>query len=161
MSFQSAPTEPPSPKRCAAEIRRAITPLARRLRPNLRRDGISAAKLSLVGRIYRAGAITPTYLAAAEGVRVQSLTRLIAELTADGWVARARDAEDRRQSKLSLTPRGRRRLSEAAFAGETQLAAIIARDLGEADRLALARACRLLTQLEAALGEAGAPAARR
>jgi DNA-binding MarR family transcriptional regulator len=54
----------------------------------LRRDGISVAKLSVIAHIKRVGSVTPSALAAHEGVKIQSLTRLLAELEADGWLMR-------------------------------------------------------------------------
>ena len=76
----------PSAQRCAAHIRRTVSQLGRKLRPSLERDGITSAKLSVIGQIYRSGRLTPTELAMREGVRLQTLTRLLAELSAEGWI---------------------------------------------------------------------------
>ena len=63
-------------------------------------------KLSVLSRLGRQGAMSPTELARGEGVRLQSLTRLIAELEAEGWVRRSDDPADGRRSLLALTPAG-------------------------------------------------------
>lgn len=135
---------------CAARLRGAVTTLSRRLRPTPQ-DGISVAKLSVIGHLYRAGAMTPTELAAREGVKLQSLTRLFAELEADGWVNRKTHASDGRQSLLSLTPIGRKRLASTVRAGNVSLAKVIETTLSEPERAVLIRACALLEGIVEAL----------
>ncbi|MDM0073823.1 MarR family transcriptional regulator [Variovorax sp. J2P1-59] len=139
---------------CAARLRIAVTTLSRRLRP-APEGGISVAKLSVIGRLYRAGAMTPTELAAREGVKLQSLTRLLAELEADGWLGRKAHASDGRQSLLSLTATGRKRLVSTVRAGDVSLAKVIETTLNESDRAVLMRACALLEGIVESLdGEA-------
>lgn len=138
--------------RCAAELRRTVSQLSRRLRPSLQRDGISLAKLSVIGQVHRAGRISPTELAAHEGVKLQTLTRLLAELEADGWLLRTRHETDGRQSLLSLTPQGKKRLAEAARASDASLSGVIGDVLGADDQILLLQACKLLDRLDAALG---------
>lgn len=150
------PADASTSELCATQIRRAVSLLARTLRPDLQRDRISVAKLSVIGQIYRAGKMTPSELASREKVKIQTLTRLLAELTADGWVSRTRDKTDRRQTLLSLTARGRASLVGAAKANVSSLAEIIESTLSEADRKLLLRACEMLLALDDALGERSA-----
>ncbi|MBS0519366.1 MAG: MarR family transcriptional regulator [Proteobacteria bacterium] len=141
----------PLADRCAAEVRRTVSQLSRKLRPSLQRDGISMAKLSVIGQVHRAGRISPTELAAHEGVRLQTLTRLLAELEADGWLLRTPHETDGRQSLLSLTAQGKKRLADAARASDASLAQAIGDTLDPEDQAALLRACKLLDRLDAAL----------
>jgi DNA-binding MarR family transcriptional regulator len=161
------PADPPSSALCAKTLRHTLAPLAKKLRPNLRSDGISVAKLSVIGQIHRAGALTPTELATLEGVKLQTLTRLLAELEIGGWLRRTRDAADGRRSLLSLTPRGGKRLSEAARDKHDRLARLIELHLSVAERSQLLAACALLerldvawsaTQVSADAADAGGPA---
>ncbi|SPJ14560.1 Transcriptional regulator [Burkholderiales bacterium] len=131
----------------AARIRRAVAPLSRKLRPSLQRDGISTAKLSLIGHLNRHGPVTPTELAAREGVKLQSLTRMLADLEADGWVVRAPHPSDGRQSLLTLTRVGAKSLANAAQSCDAVLAQIIATRCSASDRAVLRRACTLLDDL--------------
>ncbi|MGJ7510143.1 MarR family winged helix-turn-helix transcriptional regulator [Variovorax sp. GT1P44] len=140
---------------CAARLRSAVTTLSRRLRPTSQQGGLSVAKLSVVGQLYRGGAMTPTELAAREGVKLQSLTRLLAELEADGWLARKAHASDGRQSLLSLTRTGVKRLTSTVHAGDVSLARIIETTLTEAERALLLRACGILEGLVITLDAAG------
>jgi len=142
----------PDAARCAVQLRRAVLVLARRLRPSLHGDGISAAKLSVIGQLYRAGPMTPTELAAREGVKLPSLTRLVAELEADGWLARKAHASDGRRSLLALTAIGRKRLVAAAQASDAPLADAIAATISVEERRVLLQACTLLERIGEALG---------
>src|ERR1035438_5058183 len=103
---------------CATQVRRTVSHLHRKLRPSLQQAGISMAKLSVVGQVFRAGQITPTELAAREGVKIQTLTRLLSELEADGWLGRVPHESDGRQFLLSVTPIGRKRLAKAGQASD-------------------------------------------
>jgi hypothetical protein len=49
------PNDEPSSALCAKTVRRTVSQLARKLRPALSSDGISVAKLSVIGWIYRCG----------------------------------------------------------------------------------------------------------
>jgi len=152
------PADAPSSALCAKTVRRTLAPLAKKLRPNLRSDGISVAKLSVIGQIHRAGELTPTELAALEGVKLQTLTRLLSELEIGGWLRRTRDASDGRRSLLSLTPRGSKRLFEAARDKHDRLARLIELHLSVAERSQLLAACALLERLDVALSADGADA---
>jgi DNA-binding MarR family transcriptional regulator len=143
---------PPSSALCAKTVRRTVSQLSRKLRPSLRSDGISVAKLSVIGQVHRAGALTPTALAAREGVKLQTLTRLLYELETGGWLRRTRDESDGRRSLLSLTPSGRKRLFEAARDKHDRLARLIESHLSVAERSQLLDACALLERLDVALG---------
>jgi DNA-binding MarR family transcriptional regulator len=143
---------------CAVRLRRAVLVLARRLRPALRGDDISAAKLSVIGQLYRGGPMTPTELAAREGVKLPSLTRLVAELEYDGWLARKAHASDGRRTLLGLTALGRKRLVSAARASDAPLADAIATTIGADERRVLLQACALLERIgEAMNGYVGKP----
>ena len=127
--------------------------LARRLRPALQGDGISAAKLSVIGQLYRKGPMTPTELAMREGVKLPSLTRLVAELEGDGWLARKAHASDGRRSLLGLTALGRKRLVASAQAADAPLAEVLATTVSADERLVLLQACALLERIGEAMGD--------
>lgn len=132
---------------CAIRLRSAVTRLSRQLRSGLQRNGLSAASLSLLGQLHRFGPMTPTELAGREKVRLQSLTRLLAELESAGWLERAPHADDGRRSLVSLSAKGRRRLADAAQAGEASIAKTMATALSAAQRTTLFEACALLETL--------------
>ena len=138
---------------CAAWLRRSASALARRLRPPELPEGLSLAKLSVLGQLYRGGAMGATELARREGVKLQSLTRLLAELEAAGLLARKPDVSDGRRSLLRLTRQGVKQLAEVTQPGEAALAQAIAQSLSAGERGVLLRACALMDGLEAQLNQ--------
>jgi DNA-binding MarR family transcriptional regulator len=126
--------------------------LARQLRSTIQSGGLSAAKLSTIGQLYRAGPMTPTELAMREGVRLASLTRLLSELEDDGWLSREAHPSDGRRSVLSLTPIGRKRLVAAVLAADAPLADVISSNVNPDDLRVLLQACTLLERISDAMG---------
>lgn len=94
----------------AARVRRGVVRLNRRLRQERGAGSLSPNQLEVLGHLRRHGSATPGEVAAAQRQRPQSLTRVFAELEAEGLVARATGTADRRRSVLSLTDAGRRAL---------------------------------------------------
>ena len=143
---------------CASHVRTAVSPLSRQLRSGAAApDGPSVAKLSVLGQLHRHGPCTPTALAGHERVKLQSLTRLLAELEAEGWIGRAPHASDGRQWLLSLTPEGLRRLKALMRSREAALARAIGATLSAEQRALLLQACGLLDRIAGALEGGGEP----
>jgi DNA-binding MarR family transcriptional regulator len=98
----------------------------------------------------RHGALAPTEIATHEGVRPQTLTRLLAELETAGLVQRHADPADARRTLLSLTRAGAHRLGAQVRQREAVLQRAIAA-LPARDRSRLLAACDLLDELASAL----------
>jgi DNA-binding MarR family transcriptional regulator len=96
----------------AASLRRSLVNLNRGLRSGSRALGLSAAKHSVLGLLYRDGPRTAKELAHGEGVQPQSITRVLADLEEAGLVLRKQDESDRRQFQLEITADGRDLLIE-------------------------------------------------
>lgn len=128
--------------------------LTRQLRALSSGDGPGAAKLGVLGQLYRLGPSTPTRLAQCERVKLQTLTRLMAELESEKLIRRRRHAHDARQTLLSLTAAGRRVLTADIQRREASLAAVIAARLSSAERVDLLDHCGLIDRLSDALSEA-------
>lgn len=90
-----------------AEIRRAVTALARRMRSERPSVALSGNKIGVLAHLYRAGESTPTDLALALHQQPQSLTRVFAELELARLVGRRKHPGDGRQSLLKITDLGR------------------------------------------------------
>lgn len=101
---------PPSHKRAEdelpARIRMAVTRLNRRLRQESV-TGISPSQESALSTIKRLGTPTLGELAQVEQVQPPTMTRVVAGMEAAGLVSRRGDADDRRVSRVELTPSGR------------------------------------------------------
>ena len=129
-----------------AQIRRGATRLARRLRFERPADSLSLTKLSVLAHLHRGDAVTPGEIAAADWLQPQSLTRVLAELEADGLITRSRDAYDRRQFVLGLTAAGAAALAADMGARDRWLAEAMG-GLSETERQVLYLAGKLMDRL--------------
>lgn len=130
----------------AALLRSAIVRLNRRLRQERGDGSLSANQLVVLGYLYRRGSATPGEIAAAERQRPQSLTRVFAELEADGLIARETGTADRRQAVLTLTEPGRRALERDMAERDAWLAEALGA-LGETERGVLVLAAAVIGRL--------------
>src|SRR5215210_2393892 len=97
------------------------------------------------------GPLTLSVLAKRRRVSLQSMSELVQVLVERGWIARAPDPSDRRQSLLQLTDHGRTHYERADAQTLRRLAPLIARlshDELVAVRMALPALRRVLTQEE-------------
>lgn len=130
----------------AAEIRQGVTRLGRRMRAVRSPGALSNNKLGVLGELHRHGPSSPGELAAAERQQPQSLTRVFAELEADGLVTRERDKQDRRQAVLAITAAGTDALRRDMAERDAWLAEVMA-GLTETERQILLLAGRLMDRL--------------
>jgi DNA-binding MarR family transcriptional regulator len=128
----------------ASELRIVLGQLVRRLRAEHR---FSLSQGAVLGRLDREGTMSIGDLAAAERVRPQSMAQTVADLQADGLIARSPDPGDGRRTLVALTEQGLRALQADRRQREGWLARAIAEDLSPAERQLLARATALLSRL--------------
>jgi DNA-binding MarR family transcriptional regulator len=112
-------------RRAAAALRRGTTRLGRRLRAARSPGALSGNKVSVLGYLHRFGPGTPGEIAAADGQRPQSLTRVFAELELAGLVTRTRSDQDGRAAVLHLTATGREALAADMAERDRWLAAAL------------------------------------
>jgi len=129
-----------------AQVRRGTTRLARRLRLERPADSLASTKVVVLAHLHRWGAATPGELAAAERMQPQSLTRVFADLEAEGMLTRERDGRDRRQYVLEITDAGRRAVAEDMRTRDRWLAQAM-EDLTETERQVLYLAGVLMDRL--------------
>jgi DNA-binding MarR family transcriptional regulator len=94
----------------------------------------------------RHGPLTPSEFADRERIKRPTATRLIANMEAEGYVARTPDPVDGRSSLISLTPEGAALLREVRTRKDLFLAERLGR-LSPEDRATLDRAATLLEEL--------------
>lgn len=131
----------------AIALRRALARLNRRLRTQGTETELSVAQHSLLGHLYRVGAMTPGALALEEGVQPQSLTRVLADLEESGHILRQPDPVDRRQSQLELTQKGREALERDARRRALWLASAMTSSLSPTEQELLRLASQLMDRL--------------
>ncbi|MGQ0711926.1 MAG: MarR family winged helix-turn-helix transcriptional regulator [Rhodoferax sp.] len=138
---------PTSAQTTAAQLRVVSMVLSRQFRAALRRQGLSHASMSVLAELRRGGDMSPTELARREGVKPQTLTRLLAELQAQGWIERRPNAADARQSLVALSPQGRERLHSAVASAEDALARVLQQHTSAPDLALLQQACTVLERV--------------
>jgi len=129
----------------AVRLRLAIARTARRLRQEGGAE-LSPSQTAALSTIDRHGPLTPSELAAREGIQRPTVTRIVSLLEERGLVHRTRDPHDRRSSLVALAPAGRELLAR----GRTRKNAYLARRLRELDadeRATLERAAGILERL--------------
>jgi DNA-binding MarR family transcriptional regulator len=131
----------------AAEIRRGVISLARRLRLARNEVGLTALELSILGQLLRRGPLTPGELAIAERVQPQSLTRTLAALELAGLVSRQSDPADGRRSLLAIAKPGLTALRTEMEQRDAWLAAAMAEELTTTEIELLRLAGSLLERL--------------
>ena len=107
-----ARTKGPDPAEVADRIHAAAIRLLRYVRKEDAAAGVGAPQLSALSVLVFQGPQTMTQLAAAEQVRLPTMSRLVTELENRGLVTRKSDASDRRLSYISATKKGRNLLEE-------------------------------------------------
>src|SRR5437868_7756897 len=94
----------PSAEVLADRLHSAAIHLLRRLRREDDASGLSAPRLSALSVVVFGGPLPIGALAAAEQVRVPTMSRVVASLEQDGLVERVPDDADRRVVRVAATP---------------------------------------------------------
>lgn len=131
----------------AADVRRGLISLGRRLRLGRSAASLTALELSVLGHVHRRGPLSPGELAALESVQPQSLTRTLTSLEADGLTLREPDPADARRSLLAITPAGLTALRAEMDRRDTWLAAAMSVELTDAEIGLLRLAGELMERL--------------
>jgi DNA-binding MarR family transcriptional regulator len=148
-SVRHPPRAGPDARAVADRLHSAAIHLLRRVRVADAASGLTAPRLSALSVVVFGGPQTITSLAAAEQVRLPTMTRLVQGLARDRLVTCAPDPADRRRVVVRATARGTRLLHEGRARRVEQLAAQLLR-LAPKDLECLDRAATLL---ESARGE--------
>lgn len=120
-----------------------------RFRPMLRRHGLTEQQWRVIRVLAAAGDIDGRELARRSFLLAPSLTRILQNFEAVGWVKRGAHASDQRRALFELTAKGRKLFDEVAPDSE-RLYAGIAKEFG-VEKLETLYA--LLAEFSAALGE--------
>jgi DNA-binding MarR family transcriptional regulator len=102
----------PDPLDVAERLHSAAIRLLRRVRVVDNETGLSAPKLSALSVLHFGGAMSLSALARAEQVRAPTMSKLVADLEADGLVAKRADRADRRGVRIEVTAKGRALMEE-------------------------------------------------
>lgn len=132
----------------ANELRRAIGESVRAIR---RSETTPEGQIEALGFLARDGATSIATLARLRRVRHQTMSATVADLEAQGLVARAADPSDARGVLVSLTPTGTAMIAESRVRRSARILAAAEAALTSDERAVLARAASALDKLTAAL----------
>ena len=130
----------------AAQLRAVTVGLIRRLRSTASPGDLTWSQEAALLRLETGGPQTISQLARAEGTRSQSMGAIVASLQAQGLTDRAADADDGRQSIITVSEAGRRALDEARAVKQDWLAARLAA-FSQDEQAVLAEAVTLLQRI--------------
>jgi DNA-binding MarR family transcriptional regulator len=139
----------PLPRDVARHLPRAMI----RLRARLRAESAPAAmpwswsQLTTLSRIAQEGPTTVSALAVAEHVRPQSMAETVAALREEGLVRAKSDPTDGRKTLMSITPAGRKLVTNIGPIREAWLEAAIDQHLTPAERRTLLKAADIMQRL--------------
>ena len=137
---------PKPPADLAHDLHAAAVRLLRRVRVADAQSGISAPKLSALSVLVFAGPMSLGQLARAEQVRAPTMSKLVADLEAEGLVVKRAEAGDRRSLRIEPTAKGRKLMQEGR---ERRLALLRAQLAGltRAERATLTAAAVLMQRV--------------
>jgi DNA-binding MarR family transcriptional regulator len=130
---------------CACQnLRRATRIVTRIYDQELRRASLEVTQFGLLTALATAGELNQKRLSEGFAMDSTTLTRTLERLREQGWI-RVRQGKDRREHLLSLTPAGKRQVSEAKPHWE-RAESRLRRELGEKGWSAMQEAASLLTR---------------
>jgi DNA-binding MarR family transcriptional regulator len=124
-----------------------------RLRARLRSESTPSdmrwtwSQIATLNRIAEEGPTTVSGLATAEHVRPQSMAETVAALRQEGLVTGEPDPADARKTLVSITPAGRKLLSNIRPVREAWLEAAIEEHLTPTERRTLSKAAHIMERL--------------
>lgn len=136
-----------SPAAIAETLAALVPKLRRRLREHGTLGDLKPSYFAVLRQLEREGELTAAKLAAAEGMRPQSMSAIVAELQAEGLVEAAPDPHDGRQTLLSVTALCRKRMKATRAARRDWLARALHAELSPAEQKELAEALPLLERI--------------
>lgn len=131
----------------ARDLRVVFSRLRRRMRVVGRADDLTPSQVAVLTRLGKGEIGSASTLAAAEGVRPQSMAATLAALDEHGLIRRTPDPDDGRRLLVDLTDAGRERAAGDREARAEWLATSLAQEFTADELATIGRAMRLLGRI--------------
>jgi DNA-binding MarR family transcriptional regulator len=135
------------PDRIGAALRLIIGRIARRLRQNHEVGELTLAEVSVLARLEREGANTPSALAEHERIRPQAMATTLAGLEERGLVDRRPDPDDGRRVVMTVTEQGRTTVHHRRSESVQRLVTVLGNEFSAAELRELDAVLPLLDRL--------------
>ncbi|POX38052.1 MarR family transcriptional regulator [Streptomyces sp. Ru73] len=129
------------------QVRAVISRLRRRILNASEVHELTLSQATVLTRLSGMEGVSASELAAAEGMRHQSMTATVSALASLGLVERSPDPHDRRRMLITLTDEGRRRVAEGRRSRAEWLAAQFQDRCTEEERRTVLAAMAVLERL--------------
>jgi DNA-binding MarR family transcriptional regulator len=147
VSLTETPVDDAQLLESAARLRTVVAKLRRRLVEQASPGDFSASQSAVLSRLFNDGPATLTALAAAEGMRPQSMSAIVAVLQAAGFVEGNPDPHDGRRTILQLTDHALATVEATRIIKNDWLFRTITTRLDPAEQAQLAASITLLERL--------------
>jgi DNA-binding MarR family transcriptional regulator len=134
-------------ERVGAALKLVIGRIARRLRQTHAVGDLTLSEVSVLARLERDGASTPSVLAEQERVRPQAMANTLATLEERGLVDRRPDAVDGRRAVLTVTDGGRTMVLNRRSESTERMTSVLRGEFDAAELRNLAAVLPLLERL--------------
>jgi DNA-binding MarR family transcriptional regulator len=131
----------------ARRLRVMVGRLRRRIKAVSNEEDVTPSQMAVLSRLMLDGDATMSDLAAAEGVRPQSMAAWLAALGESGWIVRRQDPDDGRRQLISISEKGHRRIEKVRSERVEWLANAMQDRYDEEERRTIVRALTLLERL--------------
>ena len=135
------------PERIGAALKLIIGRIARRLRQTHAVGELTLSEASVLNRLERDGASTPSALAEHERVRPQAMATTLAALEERGLLDRRPDASDGRRVVMTLTEQGATTVHHRRSESEQRLVTVLENEFSPDELRRLGAALSLLDRL--------------
>ncbi|KRB57079.1 hypothetical protein ASE04_28695 [Rhizobium sp. Root708] len=129
----------------AENLRRTLSKFVRGIR--LQAETPTTSQSETLSLLERDGPLSVAQLASLRSVKHQSMRLVVGQLEVDGLVGKLPNPADGRSQLLSLTAKGREKLSRSREARASKIAALIEERLSDQDRQTLRAAIAVIERL--------------
>lgn len=144
---ESGPLSSHSAVRSAYNLRLLVSRLRRRLKEVYDNQGLTPSQVSVISRLSHDGPASTSDLAAAEGVRRQSMASTVAALEEQGVIHRQADPQDARRQLIVLSPSAVEVLEGSRQLRDRWLADVLQQTYGSDELEVIDRALVLLERI--------------